>query len=319
MKNIIKIINLSVYLLIILILYSQFNENREFLIKLYSVSKSLFYFFIYQFFFISLITIRAYFFFNYFYKIKNIYKWIEIYFLSILSGIIVPYSSSAYRIINLKFFGFPIYISTTIFLLLFLFVFSINTFFFLFVSFYFQNFYLFGLIFILNILLFLSIRNINTLLKFINRNFYLKNWMKKLYNIIINIYNFLKKKNINYNKKFVYYFIILSLLIFFMEFFSFYSIIKILSNVDSAFFLYNDINLLIKIFFISFFLDRVPIFNIIPGVSELVFASTLTLFLDLQFYHSFFIKLTVNLSIMLATILLISLVKIFLFFGKISR
>ena len=319
MKNIIKIFNLTFYLFIILLSYTQFNENREFLIKLYSVSNSLFYFFIYQLFFISLITTRAYFFFNHFYKIKDIYKWIEIYFLSILSGIVVPYSSSAYRIISLKFLGFPVYISTIIFLLLFLCVLGINTFFFLFVSFFFKNLYLFSLIFIFNILLFFSILNINTLIKFINSNFYIKSWIKKLYNILKKIYNFLKEKNIIYNKKFSFFFIILSFLIFFMEFFSFYSIIKILSNVDSNFFLYSDTNLLIKIFFISFFLDRIPFFNIIPGISELVFASALTLFLDLQFTYSFFVKLTVNLSIMFATLILISLVKIFLFFSKISK
>jgi hypothetical protein len=319
MKNIIKILNLTFYLFIILTLYTQFNENREFLIKLYSVSNSLFYFFIYQFFFISLIATRAYFFFNYFYKIKNIYKWIEVYFLSILSGIIVPYSSSAYRIISLKFFGYPIYITTTIFLLLFLFVLSINIFFFLLISLSFDNLYLFGLIFIFNILIFLGILNIHTLLKLINSNFYQKSWIKKLYNVFKNIYNFLKKKNINYNKKFIFFFIILSLLIFLMEFFSLYSIVKILSNVDSNYLVYIDKNLLIKIFFISFFLDRIPFFNIIPGISELVFASVLTFFLDLQFTYSFFVKLTANLSIMFASLLLISLFKIFLLFGKISK
>ena len=129
----------------------------------------------------------------------------------------------------------------------------------------------------------------------------------------------MKKKNINYNKKFIFFFIILSLLIFLMEFFSLYSIVKILSNVDSNYLVYIDKNLLIKIFFISFFLDRIPFFNIIPGISELVFASVLTFFLDLQFTYSFFVKLTANLSIMFASLLLISLFKIFLLFGKISK
>jgi hypothetical protein len=104
-----------------------------------------------------------------------------------------------------------------------------------------------------------------------------------------------------------------------MEFFSLYSIVKILSNVDSNYLVYIDKNLLIKIFFISFFLDRIPFFNIIPGISELVFASVLTFFLDLQFTYSFFVKLTANLSIMFASLLLISLFKIFLLFGKISK
>lgn len=315
MKNILKILSLFLYLLILLIFFDQIYENKKFLIKLLSSSSSVVFFFIFQVFFIIIITARAFTFFNYFLKINNIYKWIEIYFQSILIGIVIPYSSSAFRIVSLKLLGYPIYKSTSIFFLLFTFVLIINCFFFFIFSFIFKDLYISSFIFIFTLLLFLFVFNFRKMLKFIY-NFYFINQIKKLYNVIKNIYNFLNKPNNILDKKISILFFILSIIIFLMEFFSFYILSQLLSKIDPKFIIFFDNGFLIKIFLISFFLDRIPIFNFLPGISELVFASVISIFLDLQFTHSFLVKLLMNLSITFAVLLLVSLAKILNFLKK---